>query len=106
LRLRDRLVTPFAFLRPGGLFTPVLGFAPPLLLFEIQGRFPRGVRSRCDRNRNAEHMVEVAVRQEDPVEPSEACAAQQQLTLGTLAAIDQDAVTSCLDEKSRVVAFG
>jgi len=31
-------------------------------------------------------MVEVAVRQEDPVEPSEACAAQQQLTLGTLAA--------------------
>jgi hypothetical protein len=36
---------------------------------------------------NAEHVVKVAVGQHDPVDPSEARAAAQQLTLGTFSAI-------------------
>jgi hypothetical protein len=43
--------------------------------------------------RNAEHVVEMGVRQQEPVEPSEASAASQQLTLRTLSAVDHDAVT-------------
>jgi hypothetical protein len=42
--------------------------------------------------RNAEHMVEMAVRQQEPVEPSEASAAPEQLALRTLPAVDHDAV--------------
>jgi hypothetical protein len=61
---------------------------------KLQGRKQAG---------NAEHMVEMAVGQHDPVDPSEAGAAAQQLTLRSLAAINQDAITSCLDEKSRLV---
>jgi hypothetical protein len=42
--------------------------------------------------RNAEHMVEMAVRQQELVEPSEASAAPEQLALRTLPAVDHDAV--------------
>jgi hypothetical protein len=55
---------------------------------------------------NAEHVVEMGVGQQQPVEPSKASAAPQQLALSPLAAINQDAMTSRLDEKSRVVTFG
>src|SRR6516165_503452 len=44
--------------------------------------------------------------QQKTIEASKTGAAAQQLTLGTLPAIDQDAVSSCLDEKGRMVAFG
>jgi hypothetical protein len=54
---------------------------------------------------NAEHVVEMGVGQQDPVEPPEADAAAQQLTLGALAAIHQDALSSCPDQKPRMVAF-
>src|ERR1700692_4452867 len=41
--------------------------------------------------RNAEHVVEMAVRQQDPVEPSEASPAPEQLALRTLTAVDHGA---------------
>ena len=41
---------------------------------------------------NAEHMVEMAVCQQEPIEPSEAGAAPQQLPLRTLPAIDHYAM--------------
>jgi hypothetical protein len=43
--------------------------------------------------------------QQNTIEASKTGAAAQQLTLGTLPAIHQDAVTACLDEKGRMVAF-
>jgi hypothetical protein len=53
---------------------------------------------------NAEHVVEMAVRQEQPVEPSEASAAPEQLALRTLSAIDHDAVAPGFHQEARVVA--
>src|ERR1700674_299884 len=47
---------------------------------------------RRKQTRNAEHVVEMAVRQQEPVEPSEASAAPEQLALRTLPAVDHDAV--------------
>jgi hypothetical protein len=55
---------------------------------------------------NAEHVVEMSVGQQEPIKPSKARPAPQQLALSPLAAINQDAMTSRLDEKSRVVTFG
>jgi hypothetical protein len=55
---------------------------------------------------NAEHVVEMAVGQQDPVEPSETDAAAQQLTLCPLPAIHQETMTPCLDKKCGVIAFG
>ncbi len=46
---------------------------------------------RRKQTRNAEHVVEMAVRQQEPVEPSEANAAPEQLALRTLPAVDHDA---------------
>src|SRR5215813_10730714 len=43
--------------------------------------------------------------QQNTIEASKTGATAQQLTLGTLPAIHQDAVSSCLDEKGRMVAF-
>src|SRR5262249_36253453 len=54
---------------------------------------------------NAERMVQMAVRQQDAVEPSEARATAQQLTLGALAAIHQHAVTSRLHQKPGMIAL-
>ena len=48
---------------------------------------------RRKQTRNAEHVVEMAVRQQEPVEPSEASAAPEQLALRTLPAVDHDPVT-------------
>ena len=53
---------------------------------------------------NAEHVVEMAVRQQEPVEPSEASAAPEQLALRTLPAVDHDAVAPGLHQKTRMVA--
>src|ERR1700739_4589829 len=53
---------------------------------------------------NAEHMVEMAVRQQEPVEPSEASAASEQLALRTLPAVDHDAVPPGLHQEARMVA--
>jgi len=50
-------------------------------------------------------MVEVAVSQQDPVEPSEAGPAAQQLTLRPFSAIDQDAVAACLYQNARMIAL-
>jgi hypothetical protein len=47
---------------------------------------------RRKQTRNAEHVVEMAVRQQEPVEPSEASAASEQLALRALPAVDHDAV--------------
>ena len=41
---------------------------------------------------NAEHVVEMGMRQQEAVEPSEASAAPEQLALRTLPAVDHDAV--------------
>jgi hypothetical protein len=55
---------------------------------------------------NTEHVVEMAMSQQQPVKPSEARACAHQLALRTLSAIHQDALISCFDEKTRVIAFG
>lgn len=57
------------------------------------------------KTRNTEHVIEMAVGWQAPVKPSETGAAAQQLTLGALPAIHQDAMTTRLDKKRGVVAF-
>ena len=47
----------------------------------------------------------MAMGQQEPVEPSKAGAAAQQLALRPLSAVHQDALTSGLDEETRMVAF-
>jgi hypothetical protein len=47
----------------------------------------------------------MTVGQQETIEASKTGAAAQQLTLGTLSTIHQDAMTSCLDEKGRMVAL-
>lgn len=54
---------------------------------------------------DAEHVVEMAMRQQDAVEPPEACATAQQLALRALAAIDQDALARGFHQKRRMVAL-
>src|SRR5690242_8564606 len=54
---------------------------------------------------DAKHMIEMGVRQQQPIEPSEACAAPQQLALRALAAIDHDAMPACFHEQSRMIAL-
>jgi hypothetical protein len=49
-------------------------------------------------------QIFTAVRQQGPVEPSEAGAAPEQLALRTLPAIDHDAVTPGLHYEARMVA--
>jgi hypothetical protein len=47
---------------------------------------------RRKQTRNTEYVVEMAVRQQEPVEPPEASAAPEQLALRALPAVDHDAV--------------
>jgi hypothetical protein len=55
---------------------------------------------------NAEHVVEMAVSQQEPIEPSKAGAAAQQLALRPFSAIHQNTVTSDLDEETGMIPFG
>jgi hypothetical protein len=55
---------------------------------------------------NAEHVVEMAVSQQEPIEPSKAGAAAQQLALRPFSAIHQNTVTSGLDEETGKIPFG
>jgi hypothetical protein len=55
---------------------------------------------------NAEHVIEMAVRQQEPVEPSESGTAPKQLALRTLPAIDHDAMAAGFHQKARMVAVG
>ena len=65
-------------------------------LLQSQGRKQSG---------NAEHVVEMAMRQQQPIEPAETDPAPQQLSLGALPAIHQDTVAARLHQKARMVAF-
>ncbi len=47
----------------------------------------------------------MTVRQQDAIETPKAGTAPQQLTLGPLAAIDQDALARSLDKKGWMIAF-
>ncbi len=51
-------------------------------------------------------MVEMAVRQQQPVKPAEAGAGPQKLPLRAFPAIDQDTVAGRLDEQPRMVTVG
>ena len=65
------------------------------------------LRSQCRKEAgNAEHVIEMAVRQQQPIEPSQAGAAPQQLALSALPAIHQDPAAARFDEKTRMIAFG
>jgi hypothetical protein len=54
---------------------------------------------------NAKHVVEMTMGQQKTIEASKTGTAAQQLALCPLSAVHQNAVTSCLDEKGRMVAF-
>jgi hypothetical protein len=54
---------------------------------------------------NAEHVIEMTMRQQDAVEPPKADAAPQQLALGPLAAINQDPLAFRLHEEGWMVTF-
>jgi Protein of unknown function (DUF3750) len=54
---------------------------------------------------NPEHVIEMAMRQQEPIEPSEASAAPEQLALRTLAAIDHDAVVAGFHQEAWMVAL-
>ena len=53
---------------------------------------------------NPEHVVEMAVGQQDPIKPSEAGAAPKQLALRALPTIHQYAMAADLHQKTRMVA--
>jgi hypothetical protein len=53
---------------------------------------------------NAEDMVEMAVREQDPVKPPKARPAAEQLTLYPFAAIDENTMPACPNEKARMIA--
>jgi hypothetical protein len=55
---------------------------------------------------NAEHMVEMTVCQQEPIQPSKTDSAPEQLPLSPLSAIYQDPVAACLNEEPRMVAIG
>src|SRR5450631_4738448 len=55
---------------------------------------------------NAEHVVEMAVSQQQPVESPEAGCASKQLALGTFSAIDEDSVAASVDKKGGMVPLG
>jgi hypothetical protein len=54
---------------------------------------------------NAEHVVEMAMRQQQPIEPAEAGAAPQQLALGALPAIDQDTAAARFHQETGMIAL-
>jgi hypothetical protein len=54
---------------------------------------------------NAEHMVEMTVCQQEPIEPSKAGTAPKQLPLSAFAAIHQDPVATRFHEEPRMVAI-
>jgi hypothetical protein len=62
----------------------------------------------CSRRRektgNAEHVVEIGMRQQQPIQSPEPGPASEQLTLGAFAAIHQNPVAAGLDEKAWMVA--
>lgn len=49
-------------------------------------------------------MVEMAVRQQQAMQPAEAGAAPEQLALSALTAIDHDAMATGLDKEARMAA--
>jgi hypothetical protein len=56
--------------------------------------------------RDAEHVVEVAMRQQNPVEASEAGRRSGAIAAASPRRVDQDAMASELDKEARMVAFG
>jgi hypothetical protein len=54
--------------------------------------------------RNSEHVVEMAVRQQQPVQAPKSGAATEQLALRALAAVHHQAMAPGLHEKARVAA--
>jgi hypothetical protein len=50
-------------------------------------------------------VIEVAVGQQEPLKPPESGAAPKQLPLGTLSAIDEQALAANHDEQARMIAF-
>src|SRR3954471_3333627 len=54
---------------------------------------------------DAEHVIEMGMRQQNAVKPPKPRTAAQQLALRTLAAIDEDALARSLHEESRMVAL-
>jgi hypothetical protein len=53
---------------------------------------------------NAEHMVEMAMRQQQAMQPAESGTALEQLALSALTAIDHDATAAGLDKEARMAA--
>ena len=60
-------------------------------LLQSQGREETG---------NAEHVVEMGMRQQQPIQPPEPGPAPEQLALSTFAAIHQNPVAAGFDEKA------
>ncbi len=46
----------------------------------------------------------MAVGEQDPIEPPKACPTAEQLTLDPLAAIDENAIPACSNEKAGMIA--
>jgi hypothetical protein len=53
---------------------------------------------------NAEHVVEMAVRKQQAVQPAEFRRPPEQLALSALTAIDHDAMAAGLDKEARMAA--
>jgi len=73
----------------------------------MNGHHVRGLpqAQRREETGDAEHVIEMSVRQQDAIEPPEAGAAAQQLALRALAAINQDALARGLHQEGRMVAL-
>jgi hypothetical protein len=61
---------------------------------------------RGEKTGNAEHVVEMAMRQQQAIQSAESGAAPEQLALRALPAIDHDAAATRLNQKARVIAIG
>src|ERR1041384_4981764 len=61
---------------------------------------------RCDEAAQAQHMIEMGMRQQHMAEPAKAAAGAEHLPLRPLAAIDQEPLAAGLDQHRRQAAFG
>jgi hypothetical protein len=66
------------------------------------GAFPQAQRRK--ETGNAEHVVEMAMCQQEVVQSAEAGSAPEQLALRTLSAVDHDAAAPGFHQKTRMVA--
>jgi hypothetical protein len=103
--LRSRLVESAPSLRPEAREHPGNGVESVGAAMNLHD-FGTLLQSQCgEEARNAEHVIQMAVRQQEPIEPSKAGATPQLLALSTLPAIHENSVAARFNEEAWMIAF-